>query len=54
MIRRPAVAALLATFAMITILPAAPGLVGTASPGHHAVRAVALCGGGMSQGSDSC
>jgi len=54
MIRRPRIAALLAAFAMLTVIPAAPAIVGTTSPGHHAVRATALCGGGMSQGSDTC
>ena len=54
MIRTSVAAVLLAAFVVLGLFSAAPSLGGAASGGHHAVRALALCGGGMSSGSDTC
>jgi hypothetical protein len=50
MMRKSAVAAMLAAFAALTMISA----VHAAPGGTRAVHVVSMCGGGMSQGSDSC
>lgn len=50
MTRKSVIAAMLATFAVLTVSSSAYATTG----GLHAVHAVSMCGGGMSMGSDSC